>query len=58
MLGKQLGTLVSGEHYAGDYEIGVDARSFANGHGLSSGVYLYQLRSRRHHETRKMVVLH
>ncbi|NNE34625.1 MAG: T9SS type A sorting domain-containing protein, partial [Rhodothermales bacterium] len=57
MLGRELGILASGNHLAGEYEVDVDTGVLADGRGLSSGIYLYQLTARKHRETRKMVVL-
>lgn len=50
-LGKQIRTLISGDHEAGTYEIDFDAT------GLASGVYFYQIKSASFSETRKLVLM-
>jgi predicted CXXCH cytochrome family protein len=50
-LGKQIETLISGDHDAGVYEVDFDAT------GLSSGIYFYQIRSASFTETRKLVLM-
>jgi len=50
-LGKQIETLISGDHDAGVYEVDFDAT------GLTSGVYFYQIKSGSFTETRKLVLM-
>jgi hypothetical protein len=50
-LGKQIETLLSGDHDAGVYEVDFDAT------GLSSGIYFYQIKSASFTETRKLVLM-
>lgn len=49
--GRKVRTLVNRYQTAGEYEVRFDAE------GLSSGVYLYRLKSGRHVETRKMLYM-
>jgi predicted CXXCH cytochrome family protein len=50
-LGKQIETLLSGDHEAGVYEVDFDAS------GLSSGIYFYQIKSASFTETKKLVLM-
>ncbi len=50
-IGKQIETLISGDHEAGVYEVDFDAT------GLSSGIYFYQIKSASFTETRKLVLM-
>lgn len=50
-LGKEIRTLVSGDHDAGVYEVEFNAT------GLTSGVYFYQIKSASFNETRKLVLM-
>ena len=50
-LGKQIETLISGDHDAGVYEVDFDAT------GLSSGIYFYQIKSASFTETKKLVLM-
>jgi hypothetical protein len=49
--GRKIQTLVNEHQDAGTYTLNFDAS------GLASGVYLYKLRSGRHVESRKMLLL-
>lgn len=51
ILGKEVGTLVSGFHQAGTYSVQFDASN------LASGVYLYQLEAGSFKATRKFTLL-
>jgi Secretion system C-terminal sorting domain len=50
-LGKQVKTLLSGDHAAGIYEVNFDAT------GLTSGIYFYQIKTSTFVETRKLVLM-
>lgn len=54
--GQRVATLVDGQRMAGRYSVQWDGRD-DTGYALASGVYLYRLRSGRHVETRKLLLL-
>ena len=51
ILGREVATLVNEEKPAGSYEVKFDGSS------LTSGVYFYQLKTTRFHQTRKMILM-
>ena len=51
MLGREIATLVDGQQAAGSYKATFDASR------LSSGVYLYQLKTENNVQTRKMILM-
>jgi len=53
ILGREVATMVNEPKKAGEYEIEFDASKY----GLTSGVYLYQLRSNGYTQTKKFVYL-
>ena len=57
LLGNEVSEVVSGDHLAGDYQVEFGASSRVGSGSLSSGVYLYQLRTNESLETKKMVLL-
>ncbi|NNE45070.1 MAG: T9SS type A sorting domain-containing protein [Rhodothermales bacterium] len=57
LLGNEVSEVVSGDHLAGDYQVEFGASSRVGSGSLSSGVYLYQLRTNEFLETKKMVLL-
>jgi predicted CXXCH cytochrome family protein len=50
-LGKQIRSLINGDHDAGVYEVDFDAT------GLTSGVYFYQIKTNTFTETKKLVLM-
>lgn len=56
LLGREIATLVDGEQAAGRYTIRWEGKN-DRGESVSSGIYLYQLRSGTNVSTRKMVFL-
>ena len=50
-LGKQIRSLVNGDHDAGVYEVDFDAT------GLTSGVYFYQIKTTAFSDTKKLVLM-
>jgi len=50
-LGKQIRSLVNGDHDAGVYEVDFDAT------GLTSGVYFYQIKTAAFSDTKKLVLM-
>lgn len=58
ILGKEVATLINKQQKPGTYTVNFDASNLpASRHGLSSGVYYYQLRTNSYVETKKMVLL-
>jgi len=53
LLGREIATLVNEPKQPGEYEVRFDA----NKYGLSSGVYLYQLRASSYSSTKKFIYL-
>jgi endo-1,4-beta-xylanase len=51
LLGREVADIFEGFHYAGSYSV------VFNGSNLSSGVYLYQLKTNNFLQTRKLIVL-
>ncbi len=51
LTGKEVVTLIDGTREAGEHAVVVD------GSKLGSGVYYYQLQTRQHAATRKMILL-
>ncbi len=57
LLGSEVAEVVNGDHPAGDYQVEFDASSSPGSSPLSSGVYLYHLRTDGVLETKKMILL-
>jgi DNA-binding beta-propeller fold protein YncE len=51
LLGKEIETLVSEQHLAGEYEVNWDAK------GLASGIYLYRLQAENFCETKRLILM-
>lgn len=55
ILGNEIATLINQEMSSGSYSFNFDASNLPNGNtGLSSGIYLYQLKAGNFSQTRKM----
>jgi hypothetical protein len=57
ILGNEVATLINERKQPGEYEIEFNASNPANGTGLSSGIYYYQITSGSFTDTKKMVIL-
>ncbi|MDH4223070.1 MAG: T9SS type A sorting domain-containing protein, partial [candidate division Zixibacteria bacterium] len=56
ILGQKVRTLVDEERLPGEYKVIWDGRD-ERGNEVSSGIYFYQLKTKDHTETKKMVLL-